>query len=138
MHLQLVSKARRGFRGYPVATIAFFGPDLRRANKVAVAIVPGEDAEATALARWTLEHGDVRGDTVISESVFAFVKRHAASSVVMTAGIVGCPHEDGVDFPEGGVCPHCPYWSARMRWTESRRLARSRMSGFPSAAATAS
>ena len=32
-------KAKRGMRGYPVGTIAFYGPDNRRATKVAVRIV---------------------------------------------------------------------------------------------------
>jgi hypothetical protein len=41
----LKKKARRGFRGYPVATVAFYGPDNTRATKVAVGIVPGEGAE---------------------------------------------------------------------------------------------
>src|SRR6185503_20814624 len=32
----LFKKARKGFRGYPVATIAFYGPNDRQATKVAV------------------------------------------------------------------------------------------------------
>jgi len=35
----LQKKARKGFRGYPAATVAFYGPDDLRATKVAVAIV---------------------------------------------------------------------------------------------------
>ena len=35
----LEKKARRGFRGYPVATLAFYGPNDERASKVAVGIV---------------------------------------------------------------------------------------------------
>src|SRR5258706_1030363 len=35
----LPKRARKGFRGYPVATIAFYGPDDRHATKVAVGIV---------------------------------------------------------------------------------------------------
>ncbi|SEJ90916.1 hypothetical protein SAMN05192539_102313 [Paraburkholderia diazotrophica] len=31
---RLAKKARRGFCGYPVATVAFYGPDDRRATKV--------------------------------------------------------------------------------------------------------
>jgi len=45
----LKKKARRGFRGYPVATVAFYGPDNTRATKVAVGIVPGEGAEAVKI-----------------------------------------------------------------------------------------
>src|SRR4051812_40666798 len=33
---RLGKKVKRGFRGYPVATVAFYGPDRTRASKVAV------------------------------------------------------------------------------------------------------
>jgi hypothetical protein len=32
----LRNRAKKGFLGYPVATIAFYGPDDRRATKVAL------------------------------------------------------------------------------------------------------
>jgi hypothetical protein len=38
-------------------------------------------------------------------------------SVVMTDRIIGCPHEQGADYPEGDVCPQCPFWAHRDRWT---------------------
>jgi hypothetical protein len=41
----LKKKTRSGFRGYPIATIAFYGPDDTRASKAAVAIVDAEGAE---------------------------------------------------------------------------------------------
>ena len=34
----------KGFRGYPIATIAYYGPDDKNATKVAVGIVPHENA----------------------------------------------------------------------------------------------
>ena len=34
--------SRRGFRGYPIATIALYGPDDCTATKLAVGIVPAE------------------------------------------------------------------------------------------------
>lgn len=39
----LQKKARKSFQGYPVATIAYYGPDDRHATKVAVGIVKEED-----------------------------------------------------------------------------------------------
>jgi hypothetical protein len=41
----LEKKAKRGMRGYPVGMIAFYGPDNRRATKVAVAIIPAQQSE---------------------------------------------------------------------------------------------
>jgi hypothetical protein len=37
---RLRKKARRGMRGWPAATIAFYGPNLDRTTKAAVGIVP--------------------------------------------------------------------------------------------------
>jgi len=113
----LKKKARRGFRGYPVATIAFYGPDDKRASKAAVGIVTAPDAEPVALERWFTEDGDVRTDPIVAGEILQFVRVHGARSVVMTDRIIGCPHEEGVDYPEGQVCPQCPFWAHRDRWT---------------------
>ena len=40
---RLRKKAKRGLRGYPVATVALYGPDDTRATKLTVGIVPAED-----------------------------------------------------------------------------------------------
>jgi len=45
----ITKRANRGFRGYPVATVAFYGQDDRRASKVAVGIMPADGAEAAEL-----------------------------------------------------------------------------------------
>ncbi len=42
-----------------------------------------------------------------------------AKSVVMTDRIIGCPHEEGIDY-EGPTCPDCPFWAGRDRWTGKR------------------
>ena len=26
---------------------------------------------------------------------------------------MGCPHEEGEDFPEGEDCPFCPFWKGK-------------------------
>ena len=43
---KLAKKRDKGFCGYPVATVAFYGPDDTRATKVSVGIVAHEDADA--------------------------------------------------------------------------------------------
>jgi hypothetical protein len=114
---RLEKKAKRGHRGYPVATVAFYGPDASRASKVSVGIVPAEDAAVTDLRRWTSESEDVRRSASVSDDILGFVREHEARTVVMSPGIIGCPHEEGTDYPEGEVCPRCPYWADRNRWT---------------------
>jgi len=111
---RLAKKAKRGFRGYPVGTIAFYGPDNRRASKVAVSVIPAEGREPV-LERWFSEGSDVRTDPGIAQ-IEAFLARSEVRSVAMTAGIIGCPHEEGIDY-EGPTCPRCPYWAGRDRWT---------------------
>jgi hypothetical protein len=118
MHAKsLRKKAERGFRGYPVATVALYGPDDKRASKVAVGIVEEEDGKVTALERWFSDEDDVRKDAAILQAILDFIKDHGVRSVVMADRIIGCPHEEGVDYPEGQKCPQCPFWATRDRWS---------------------
>jgi hypothetical protein len=110
-------RARRGFRGHPIATVAYYGPDDRFASKVAVGIIPHDGGDVAALERWTSEDVDVRYDPTINQEVVAFIDGHEVRSVVVTDGPIGCPHEEGIDYPEGESCPECPYWAGRDRWT---------------------
>ncbi len=113
----LTKKANRGFRGYPVATVAFYGPDDRRASKVAVGILPTEGGEATELERWFSDDHDVRDDVDIATAMLNFVEQHGAKTVVVTDRIIGCPHEEGTDYPDGQKCPRCQFWASRDRWS---------------------
>jgi hypothetical protein len=113
----LEKRSRRGFRGYPVATVAFYGPDDRRATKVAVGIVRTEGGEADPLERWSSAEMDVRSDVAIAREIDQFITTHSAKSVVLVDRIIGCPHEEGIDYPVGGACPRCPFWANRDRWT---------------------
>ena len=111
----LQKKADRGFKGYPVATVAFYGPDDKCATKVAVGIVVNEH-EPKNMQRWFAEH-DVRKDPTIGQEILEFIKSYSVRSVVMTDRIIGCPHEEGIDYPEGEKCPQCPFWEHRDRWS---------------------
>ena len=118
---RLSKKAKRGFRGWPVATVAFYGPNDTRATKVAVGILPGEDEEVSELRRWFSEGpGDIRNDAGVTDQILAFIQEAGASSVAMTERIIGCPHEEGIDY-QGPTCPVCSFWAGRDRWT-GRRL----------------
>jgi hypothetical protein len=70
---RLDKRAKKGFRGYPVATVALYGPDDTMATKLAVGIVPAENAEVTDLQRWFSEGSDIRNDVDVAEEVLAFI-----------------------------------------------------------------
>lgn len=76
-----------------------------------------DGAPPSALQRWFSETGDIRNDPAVSAEILEFIKAHQAKSVVMTEGLLGCPHEEGIDYPDGEVCPHCPFWAHRKRFT---------------------
>jgi hypothetical protein len=115
---RLRKKAKRGQRSWPVGTVAFYGPDLDRATKVAAAIVPAEGAEASEVRSWTTAEGDIRKDPAIAEAILDFLAEHNALTVVIADGIIGCPHQEGIDY-EGEWCPDpaCAFWHGRDRWT---------------------
>jgi hypothetical protein len=111
----LDKKSKLGFRGYPVGTIAFYGPDDQRASKVAVAVIVAPDTEPVALRRWFAESGDLRNDAATFEEIAVFLRGHEVHSVTMVKEMLGCPHEEGIDYPEGEPCPACPFWAGRER-----------------------
>ena len=116
---RLDKQARRGFRGYPVATVALYGPDDRRATKLVVGIIPAEGADASDLRRWHSDGPDIRVQPHVAAEVLAFIEAAGARWVAMLDRIVGCPHEEGVDYA-GPTCPACPFWAGRDRRTGRR------------------
>ncbi len=95
----------------PVATVAYYGPDDKTPTKIAVGIVTEWGKEPAELKRWWGK--DVARDLRIQREVADYIKQHGARSVVITEGIIGCPHEEGIDFPIGQDCPFCPFWTGK-------------------------
>ena len=114
---KLKKKAKRGFQGYPVATITYYGPDDRQASKVTVGIILEEVGAVAFLERWSNEMQDIPKDPEANEEIVRFISKHSAKSVVMPDRILGCPHEEGKDYPEGEKCPKCSYWAILDRFT---------------------
>lgn len=87
-------------------------------TKVVVGIFKEQNGDADPLEKWFSEDLDIRFNEEIVEELISFIKLHEVKSVVVTDGIIGCPHEEGIDYPEGKSCPKCPYyWAGRDRWT---------------------
>ncbi|MDH5572052.1 MAG: hypothetical protein OEY89_09820 [Gammaproteobacteria bacterium] len=112
----ITKKARKGNRGYPVATVAYYGPSNLVASKLVCGIVKSEHADVEPMKKWFSDK-DIRKSEKILGEVLAFIDENEVSSVVMVEEIIGCSHEEGIDYPEGESCPTCSYWKGRDRFT---------------------
>jgi hypothetical protein len=112
---RLSKKARRGMRGYPIGVVACYGPDNKRASKLVASVQLSQDAEQIQ-RKWFAETGDVRHDPAVTAAILAFFEEHGVLTVGMQDRIIGCPHEEGIDY-EGEYCPQCAFWIGRDRWT---------------------
>ena len=73
---QKTEQEGQGFRGWPGAKVALYGPDDTMATKLSVGIVPAEDAEATNLRRWlSKDQTDIRDDIPVAEEVLGLHHR---------------------------------------------------------------
>jgi hypothetical protein len=110
----LRNRAKDGDQGFPKATLVFYGPDDKRATKAVLGILLHDGDEAT-IPRYFDEKKDVRYSVSVQEDALARVREHKVRTVIMVEKIFGCPHEEGIDYPEGEACPHCPFWNGRDR-----------------------
>ena len=60
---------------------------------------------------WTTQLVDVRHDSTIAAEVAAFLREYGVTESVASDRMMGCPHEEGVDYPMGRSCPRCPFWA---------------------------
>ncbi|MEZ9132232.1 hypothetical protein AB4143_11395 [Vibrio breoganii] len=112
----LNKKARKGNKGFPIATIAFYGADNKTATKLVCAIVPYEGGAPEPMRKWCAT--EIRKSELIVKEVLAFIDENEAQTVSMVDDILGCPHEEGIDYPEGEHCPQCLYWKGRDRFID--------------------
>ncbi len=94
---RLGKKARKGFHGFPVATVACYGPDDRRASKATVAIVLAEGHEPHLMHRWLSDDRVVRTDPNIVTEIPEFIQQSGGLTVIVTYRIIGCPHGETID-----------------------------------------
>ena len=69
------------------------------------------------MEKWFSEK-DLRRDIKIHTEIKRFIAKHGVKSVVIAPKILGCPHEEGIDYPTGEPCPKCPFWKNRDRFTD--------------------
>ena len=112
----LAKRARKGSKGFPVATVAFYGPDNTRATKVVCGIIMHEGSGPELMQKW-FSNRDARKSEKILGELINFIEENGAKTLTIIDDIFGCPHEEGIDYPDGKSCPECPYWKNRDRYT---------------------
>jgi hypothetical protein len=95
---------------YPIGTVAMYGPDDKTTTKIAAAIIVHENAEPI-MKRWVAT--DVTINPEVQEEMKDFFLQYGVKRVVASQGNMGCPHEEGEDFPLGEDCPFCPFWKGK-------------------------
>ena len=100
----------------PVRNGRVLRTDNKRASKVVVSIIA-----RVILTQFNAEVCPVRpmsGRTHKSRAKSSLALReHGADLVVASDRIIGCPHEEGADYPIGAKCPFCPFWRNQNRFT---------------------
>ena len=95
---------------FPIGTVAYYGPDDKITTKIVAGVIKEEDVEPI-IRRWMAT--DVTTNPKVRKEIQTFFKRFGVKSVVATDRNVGCPHEEGPDFPVGDDCPFCPWWKGK-------------------------
>jgi sugar phosphate isomerase/epimerase len=116
--------AERGYAGYPVATLAFYGPDDRKATKAVLGIIETEGVEPR-LHTWGGETADkdLHYDLNLQNELVRIIQREGCKSLAMLEEINGCPHQEGINYLKGEFCPKCTFWAGKERpieqWADS-------------------
>ena len=98
-----------------IATISEYGPNNQFCSKIVAAVVNNDDI--VAMKKWYGDGQDLRYDPVVAEEIKRFFSGYAPARIVTTGKVIGCPHEEGIDYPEHEKCPECKYWWNRDRFT---------------------
>ena len=95
---------------YPFGTVALYGPDDKTTTKIAAGVILHDGAEAI-IKRWVAT--DVTTNPKVQQEMKDFFLQQGVKQVAMSQGNMGCPHEEGEDFPHGEDCPFCPFWKGK-------------------------
>jgi hypothetical protein len=92
---------------YPLATITYHGPSPEKASKIMVGILEDRD-QIPVVREWSGD--DIAEDVKAAREISLFIKDHKVSRVITSEWVLSCPHEEGVDYPNGETCPYCSDW----------------------------
>jgi hypothetical protein len=113
----LAIRSRQPKGAFPLGNLVWYGPTDRVASKAAAAVFIDDGEEPAALERWWQPAFDIRDDADVTSAIVGFFQSHQVKRVASVDRILGCPHEEGIDYPEGSTCPTCTFWAGRDRLT---------------------
>ncbi len=65
----MAKKARKGLKGYPIATVALYGPTNVVATKLVCGIIQYEGAEAEPMKKWFSERDVRKSEKILGEAL---------------------------------------------------------------------
>jgi hypothetical protein len=92
---------------YPLATITYHGPSPDKATKIVVGVLISQK-QAPLIKFWSGE--GIADDEESAQEIAEFIKDHQVARVLTSEWVLSCPHEEGMDYPAGEICPYCPDW----------------------------
>jgi SEC-C motif len=95
---------------YPIGTVALYGPNDEITTKIVAGVIKWDGADPI-LERWM--GTNIKDSPKVKRQMQTFFQTHGVKSVVATDRNIGCPHEEGQDFPHGEDCPFCPFWKGK-------------------------
>ena len=104
-------KHRQELRKYPLGVITCYGFDDTTTTKITATVFAAPDDDAGRARSWM--GSNIVHSPEMQGEVAEFVVTHGVKTVVMSYGNVGCPHEEGLDYPTGEDCPFCPFWEGK-------------------------
>jgi hypothetical protein len=107
-HLRELGKVLKQKTNFPIGMLVYFGPDDSTISKIIAAVILTKDSEPI-LQSW--EGTGIGMNPTTSVDIGRFFTENQVVEVIMPDGVVGCQHEEGIDYPIGGQCPHCPFWA---------------------------
>jgi len=79
------------FQGYPVGTIAYYGPSERQATKAVASVIPAEGEPVAAIKRYAGR--DLMHDEKTQQQIRAFFREHGVKSILGSETTLG-PHQE--------------------------------------------
>jgi hypothetical protein len=104
-------KGRTAKTKYPMATVIYYGPDDKTVTKAVVAVFRVRGGESTALKRWVATNLLI--NRPVRDEMLEFMRDHGVRTILTAKAVLGCPHEEGADYPKGEDCPFCPFWRGK-------------------------